>query len=289
MKYIHLILFWFISLNLFAQNLRYIPNQPLVEKAIEKGFFLSKQSYQIYDKKSGDIFGLNGKSEFGVQYTIGIKTLGGFLLVDKAMRPWLYDNNFEKYKGKYDPIFYQALYSESKEKVAYDTLEYTLTQQEMLVDTTLYYFPSRTFGGEGFALDDIAGEKDGWIVWITSSREADFEKEVDLHYTIYKKTLTLKQEREVFQIEQPSVEQKILGGIYVVPSYTKIGVLEFKLCGILVPVDDKWFIHCPFVESTHKRNPSVEDSEKESEQSVELTPIGKAKEEKVKEGKTKKK
>lgn len=287
-RYTRLLLFLFIPLNLFAQGLRYIPNQPLVEKSVERGLFLSRQSFQIYDRESGDIFGLNGKNEFGIQYSIGIKTLGGFFLTDRAVRPWAYDTNFEKYKKKYDPIFYQAMYAELEGKAVYDTLEYNLTQQEVIIDTTLYRFPSRTFGGDGFILDHTVGEKEGWVVWITVNQDVDLEKMDDFNYTIYKKTLTIKDREGKFQIDQPNTEQKVLGGIYVVPFNTKIGILEFRLCGILVPSDKGWEIYCPFVGSKNEVEVPDKAFEEKREKPVELTPIGKTDKEQIKDTKKKK-
>lgn len=221
-------------------------NQQFIENSIKPGLFLSRQSFQICDKETGELFGLNGKKEFGVQYTIGVKCHEGFFLVDQAVRPWLYNNKFEKYKAKYDPVFYQAMFSEIGGKANYDPLDYTLTKQEILVDTTLYQFSSRTFKGEGFKLENSMGEKDGWVVWITASRQTDFEEAADLSYTIYKKDIKIDYKGQSFDLEAPNVDRIIVGGIYVVPVYVNIGVIEFRLCGVLVSQNNQWKIFCPF-------------------------------------------
>lgn len=263
----------------------------ILKNGINSGLFISKQSFQICDKETGELFGLNGKKEFGIQYTVGIKIPNGFLLPDKAIRPWLYNNKFDKYKEKYDPVFYQATFSELGEQVQYDSLDYALTKQQELVDTTLYRFSSKTFGGKGFVLENTSGKKEGWIVWITTNKGTDFEQTGNLNYTIYRKNLTINKKECFFEIDKPTIEQEVLGGIYVVPAYTEIGVVEFRLCGIIAPQNDKWKIFCPFIEVKDARTTEEElnQEEKRKDELPELTPVEKRNDEKAKDKKKRKK
>jgi hypothetical protein len=246
---------------------------------------LSRQSFQIYNEATGDIFGRNGKDEFGVQYSIGIKVSNGFVLSDKAIRPWKYDKAFFKYHDKYDPISYKASYT-SLDKVEYDSLSYSLTKMEELVDSTLYKFDSDTFHGDGFILDPSIGEKNGWVVWITSADNADFEIAPNISYSIFKKTLKVEQQLQTIGIEKPSTIQNVIGGIYIVPSFYKIGVIEFKLSGILVQDGENWQLIFPFVDKKTQKQETKEVSETVRKQDVtndddksELTPINKSKKE----------
>lgn len=265
--------------------------QQFIEDVVKNGLFISKQSFQICDRETGELFGLNGKKEFGVQYSIGVKIPDGIVLTDKAVRPWLYNNKFGKYRQKYDPVFYQATFSEMTDKVKYDSLDYTLAELDGVVDTTIYKFSSGTFDGNGFALDGTIGKKEGWIVWITAKKDHDFEQSANLNYTIYRKTITIDADKQSFDISKPNLEQNILGGIYVVPVYTKIGVIEFRLCGIVSLVDDGWKIYCPFVgmkgEEAFDEAPG--DTEVGSDEPSELTPVKDMGKEKAKDKKKKKK
>lgn len=289
-KYFFYIVFLLGVTNVFGQISLISSNQQLIEDVVKSGLFISKQSFQICDRETGELFGLNGRKEFGVQYTIGIKIPNGFVLTDKAVRPWLYNNKFGKYKQKYDPVFYQATFSEMTEKAKYDSLDYTVAKLDALVDTTIYKFSSGTFDNNGFVLDGTTGKKDGWIVWITAKREHNFEESANLNYTIYRKTITIGADKQSFDISNPNLEQNILGGIYVVPVYTKIGVIEFRLCGIVSFGNDGWKIYCPFVGmkgvvSVYDEAPG--DTKVGSNEPSELTPIkdmgkGKAKDKKKK-------
>lgn len=287
MKIIYIMLVGLLPMLSFGQNLRYIPSQPLMENAVKSGFFVSRQSFQIRDKETGELFGLNGKKEFGVQYSIGIKILDGFLMTDKAIRPWLYNAKFGKYSDKYDPVLYQSDCSELKKTLIYETLNLDPDAQEVLVDTLLYTYRSKSFDGKGFLLDMEKGEKEGWVVWIVQKSSADFEKSVDVNYIIYQKNLKVESQGQIFDIEKPYEDQEVLGGIYVVPVYREIGIVEFRLCGIIVPQhENSWILCCPFVErgniSTEKG--SGVDEKKKDEQS-ELTPINSNKKSKKKDRK----
>ena len=231
-------------------------NQQLVEDIVKNGFFISKQSYQICDRESGELFGLKGNKEFGIRYTLGLKLRDGYCLSDEAIRPWLYDDQFDKYAQKYDPIFYQALYSDLKEQAEYDTLSYDLTKQKVLVKDTLYHFVSDAFHGQGFLVDSVSGAKKGWVVWISAKRNQDLEQSSEVNFHIY-----------------PVLKDRItLGGVYVVPVYTNVGVVEFRLCGIIIPTTDKWVIHCLFAKGVQSSDENVSESG-----TNELTPAGKMK------------
>lgn len=260
-----------------------------LEDAIRSGLFISKQSFQICDKKSGELFGLNGKDEFGIEYTIGIKVPGGFVLTDKAVRPWVYNSKYNKYKETHDPVFFEANYAEAGKKVKYASLDYSLSKQEELVDTTLYRFDSATFSGDGFPIDTEEGEKEGWVVWITADSETDYESEVNLNYVTSRMKISVKKSKRSYDIDIPRMAQNVLAGLYVVPSYARIGIVEFRLCGIIAPAGEDWKIFCPFA---GQEQPVGQKEEVAAESAVddpsELTPIGKQDKEKPKDKKKKK-
>lgn len=277
MKSIYIMLIGLLPLLSFGQNLRYIPSQPLLESSVENGFFVSRQSFQIRDKETGELFGLNGKEEFGVQYSIGIKIPDGILLMDEAVRPWEYNAKFEKYSEKYDPVLHQSDYSKLTKPVEYKTLDLHPDTQKMLVDSLLYMYGSESFDGKGFLLDKQTGEKEGWVVWVISRSSTDLETSADVNYIIYQKKLTVKSQGQSFEIEKPYADREVLGGVYVVPRYTEIGIVEFRLCGIIVPKNENsWVICCPFADNEDipvVSGSSFNEKEKDN-QASELTPIG---------------
>lgn len=266
-------------------------NQQLIEDVIKTGLFLSKQSFQICDKETGELFGLNGKKEFGIQYSVGVKVPNGFCLTDKAVRPWLYNSKYVRYKEKYDPVFYQATFSELKENAEYNSLDYASTKPEEVMDSVIYRFSSNTFGEKGFVLDSTKGKKDGWVIWVNADQNIDFEQTLNLNYIIYRKVLTVNERNRSFDINKPNTEQNVLGGIYVVPVYTAIGIVEFRLCGLILSINDEWKVCCPFVglTNTSVTEATPRNTEAIEEENFKLTPTGKIKKEDNKDKKKKKK
>ena len=57
-----------------------------------------------------------------------------------------------------------------------------------------------------------------------------------------------------------------------IPVYTNVGVVEFRLCGIIIPTTDKWVIHCLFAKGAQSSDENVSESG-----TNELTPAGKMK------------
>lgn len=261
-----------------GQNLRYIPPQPIIEKAVSNGLFVCRQSYQILDLKTGDLYGLNGQEEFGTQYTLGIKACDGFLTYDKFMHPWDYDDKFNKYRGKYTPVIYNSSFAEQNETATFDSLNCDKGYKAMC-DSSLCQVPSKTFGRKGFVLDNTSGEKEGWIVLVTYSTGQSLEQNTSLNYLIYNETFTVKDSKSLLKANLPNTATNILGGIFVTPIYTGIGKVEFKLCGVLVQAANKeWRLCCPFIDmqtdDTENMGPSVtEDSTNKDE--PELTPVKK--------------
>lgn len=265
-----------LPVQLFAQfeiGMFSTPSQLMVENAVKSSFFLSKQSYQLRDKKSGELFGVNGKKEFSAQYAIGVKVRGGIILGDRMLQPWLYDSKFGKYKEGYEPVPYQATYTALEDEVSYKELEYDSEAQKGIIDKLIYRYPSDVFAGEGLAADSTAGIKNGWIIWVTA-KETDWEKTAAVNYVTYQKDLNVSKEDTSFGIEKPKGNLKLLGGLYVVPFYTGIGTIEFKLCGIIVQdTETTWKVCCPFVVNPENE---VKPADKQAVES-ELTPIGKDK------------
>lgn len=260
-----------------AQILVQSTEQEIIEKAVKPGLFMVKQSFQICNKKTGELYGLNGKKEFGIQYSIGVKIPDGICLPEKAVHPWIYNNKYDKYKEEYTPRFYQSAFSELGEQIKFDTLDYVYAKQKILVDTLLYSISSKTFDGKGFVLDYTTGKKEGWLVWLTANKDANFEQNADIYYTIYRKTLNIDNKNNILVTDQPNIgEQCFLGGIYVVPTYTEVGIIEFRLCGILVPNENKWKVYCPFIGwDKNKQSTQPSDmSDIKDDSFSELTPVG---------------
>lgn len=242
------------SVNLISQNLSgltiNLPHNFFVEKGIENGAFIISHSYQLCDTANSQRFGRYGNPEFGSNYSIAIKVKGGYVIPKAVLTPWLFDNNFSRYQDNYKPVSYKVGYrnlSDSVKKELYNDgfpgvqnlngAEYCLVK-----DTS-------SFHGDGFMPDVEGGAKEGWCVWYVAASSTESFDSLGLITT-----MTLRHDMEItpdvnhYEIEAPNTVDTFIGGIYLVPVQTSIGVLSFKLSGIITKEGGVWQIFTPFVD-----------------------------------------
>ena len=215
------------------------------ENMVSPALFLFRQSFQVADNKTGDLYGLNNQDEFGAEVSIGIKVKDGFVLTDKAIHPWAYNSKFDEYKEKYKPVPYISLYSEIETCVKYDSININYPIREEQTVEESYLVHSELFKGKGLSIDNSEGSKDGWIVFVCANKEADLNKISEVSIVCYNKPVDIIKGKKI-DVVTPN-NMKIIGGVYVLPCKLDIGVMTFKLCGLLLEDEGKWRLAFPFV------------------------------------------
>jgi hypothetical protein len=249
--------------------------QEFIEKAINNCLFITHQSFQVFSKQTGEIYGYNGKDEFGYTNSLGVAVKDGVILTDQAVRPWSYDKKFKKYSNDYDPIFMDSQYAVLNDSAKFKAFEYSSADLKILSDTTLYYFPSKTFNNIGFEIDNTAGEKQGWVIWVSPKKDSSDTNKVT--YTCYQKSIKIGKE-QAFEISLPNSANSAIGGVYIVPDFSVPSIIKFKLCGIIASRDDKWYINALCEDLGTQTNCDKESAESTDEvKDSELTPINKSK------------
>ena len=243
-----------------------------IEWCSDSAFFLSRQSFQLSNKKTGELYGLNNKNEFGTETSLGVKVQGGYILTDKAIQPWKYNGKFKSYEDEYNPVLCNSEYSEFAGDTKFDSLDIPQSETCTLLPYSLYLVTSNRFSDRGFAIDSTGGEKDGWVIWACLGGNDGLGKSAKLELVCYSMPLN-SDEKEGISIDTPDVA-RVLGGIYVNPVRTNIGTLQFSICGVMIEKDGKWNIQFPF-----KNNICLKDSNGEGKQPEEasdkesLTPV----------------
>lgn len=258
----------------------------LLKRAISSSFFISRQSFQVCDKKTGELYGLNNKNEFGTEISLGIKVKNGYILTDKAIRPWEYNAKFEKFKDNYQPVPYLSEYSECVETAKYDSLDISKQKVKELIPSSLYFVNSDCLSNKGLTIDFARAGKDGWVVWACTDKNADLNKTPKLEFFCYNNAADASNDKNI-DIEAPD-GKKVLGGIFVIPISESVGVLEFHLCGVMVEMNGKWSICFPFQKDMFVSNSTNVDKQKNDEGENKLTPISQAPKTKSKKKKNKK-
>ena len=233
-------------------------NQQFVIDATESALFIIQQEYFLKDSVTGDIFGRNEQNWFGAVTSLGIKVNGGYILTDKALRPWEYDKDYDNFRGSYIPTNSKSLYKGLK-----DTLPVKLSLTELKYEElspVLYQVSDSLFHGEGLMPDKCVDEKNGWILWVVADKSTD---SLTVSYITYKKQIVMEFGKNEYDIEKPNTtNQEVLGGMFVIAKQTAIGQITFALAGVMIEQGDKWVISFPFA-------PTISTNENEV-----LTPIG---------------
>ena len=176
--------FWALVANAQIDNLYSFntSNQQIVQSAVEKGFISVSSSYRLQDLQTKKLYGRNGNDAFGTVTSWGIKIEGGVILLDQAVRPWEYDSNFSKYRGKYGTVPYQLSFNEGDSKITLDSIDAKACNSQ----NRLYSIKDTLIAkGEGFKIDSSDGEKNGWIVWLTEEGDSSYT------YLVFKKKMEL--------------------------------------------------------------------------------------------------
>lgn len=246
-----------------------------IESAVSNCFFISNNNFQIKDK-NGKLYGLNNQKEFGAELTLGVKVEGGYILTNRAVHPWEYHPQYNKYRNSYTPVIYQTLYTEIKDTAKYEAIEYNTDEQKALIDSILYFQKASVFHEKGLRINHDEGNKNGWFVWVIANKGSDLLKTSKVEFVIYHNKQGIEANTNKMSVEPPLKDKTLLGGIYIVPDFTELGAVSFRLCGIMFsPQVDQWNVYFPFVGDRLTNSESQNDdtiSPKE-EKGAELTPI----------------
>jgi len=216
-------------------------NQQLIEEAVSDGFFILHRSYQLKDSKKSnpEYYNWGDANYFGETFTLGIKTLDGYLIDDAAVHPWLYDAKFDEYRenSKYEPVISESEYKGLNDK-SFAEFPNVDAKPQLVGDGQFYSVTDSVFGGNGFQIDKTGGVKKGWIVWVTASDS--LLNNIEL--------LIIRSEQEftggkiTYPVKSPVTDKHVVGGIFVKPEVSAIGHVVFRLSGLMSSLDGQWQI-----------------------------------------------
>lgn len=217
------------------------PNQQLVELAVQKAVGLIRQEYQLEDTVTMRRYSWNHQPEFGKSTDICVKMQTGFITSDKILQPWNYDDKFNEYRDSiYRPVLSRTSYKFVTDSVWTHCSYAEPLETAVLTDEAWYDVVSPLFDYNGFGTDTSVGKKDGWIVLLTTMDAEAENPEISL--ITYRHAISTEADITQYEIPSPSTNRNVVGGIYITPHYPDIGVLEFQLVGIIIPVDTKWYM-----------------------------------------------
>lgn len=214
-------------------------NQKLIEQAVQSGFTIVEQTYQLEDSTTHQRFGRYGNKIFGRARALGVRVADDVLVDKKILFPWENDANFNRYRTSHIPVISSATLIELNDTTR---TEIVLNENSISNATKSLIAASDSASViKGFKIEVFEQSTDGWLVWITSDKTIAEWDESLTHPLIYKKTIDFTPDNNEYEVDAPQTSNHLWGGVFIIPQQTEIGQLTFKLGGILVQAhDNNW-------------------------------------------------
>lgn len=203
--------------------------------ALKPELCIIRQQYQL--KRGEDMYGSDGKSYYGETYTLGVKVPGYLYMQRGVLKPWEGDKNYNRVNadGKYESVYFKSFQRSLVEaKVAYSPIEIEFGRsylQAINSDQTLYR-QEDLVSDFGLSIDEAGGVKRGIMVWVYSNSTL---KDSAMTVSFQQEMLSLEAKSDSILIPQTvSNADRLLGGVFVVPSYERGGRIQIRLAGIAV-------------------------------------------------------
>lgn len=203
--------------------------------ALKPELCIIRQQYQL--KRGEDMYGSDGKSYYGETYTLGVKVPGYLYMQRGVLKPWEGDKNYDRVNadGKYESVYFKSFQRSLVEtKVAYSPIEIEFGRsylQAINSDQTLYR-QEDLVSDFGLSIDEAGGVKRGIMVWVYSNSTL---KDSAMTVSFQQEMLSLEAKSDSILIPQTvSNANRLLGGVFVVPSYERGGRIQIRLAGIAV-------------------------------------------------------
>lgn len=290
-KYFLLLLF--ISTKLFAQleiGSLTTSGQKITENAVKGSVSVIKQSYQVKNKKTGKIYGRSGRKDFGHSFSIAIKSEHGFLLTEKGLKPWLYDESFKKVENDYEPVISMTEIREISTESKFIQCPMKIQSQQPAEGIWIANIAD-SLNTDKLEIDNENGVKDGWLIWFYSPKDSKADELGAVSLQSVNKKIDVKDDKSI-DIDEPANSNHVLGGVYVCPYFIGGGHIVYKFVGMVVKIENKWKLQTPFIGLPHESSvvepdekpqeePNVEEpAQEKDDQDIDLTPVEQPKDKK---------
>lgn len=237
----------------FSQSLFNSSSQQFVEQAVKDGVVLLRQDYQLLDTLSNTRYGWNHQEVFNSIYSVGFKVEGGYVVNERFVRPWSYDQRYRELRDTtYVPVISKTR-CKSMADTVYTDVKYNPDYKRSIKDSLIYRVDSLAHECRGLRIDSSLGEKEGWLVWITSA-DSLLQENTQLSVVTYKHKITIEENKKEYVLPKPATSKNIIAGIFVVPNNTYVGVIDFQISGVFYQKNNEWIMARLFENNIAKKN-----------------------------------
>ena len=233
----------------------------IVSDAVAPALTIIRQQYRL--ERGGEYYGKNKRPFYGETYTLGIKVSGGTIIQRDVVIPWGNDTDYHRVKqgGKYKPAIYWSLQRSLSDSI-WKPVELEIgTNYVSKVDRdSLLFRHADAMSDFGLPIDETPGKKKGFMVWAYSNNVKDSTMQVNLRQVSHQ--LETSSDSVYYNISTKD-EDKIIGGIFVIPVIERAGYIKLQMAGIAAKdKKGKWVLYVLAKESD-SNNKSEEPAKKE--------------------------
>ena len=208
----------------------------IVEKSLMSGIVLLDHSYQLLDTVRHIGIGRDDNDSYGRSLSLAIATADSRLIVTEPfVEPWRFDTAYRPLDNC-RPTPFEAKVRQSTD-TNFDPFTYD-TCAKFGVDG-LYTVP---YTSQGLVVDSLIGKKQGFYAVFTTTKPLAGHLKSNLNCTLIEKDLNIEWGQSIYPVEANLPRFNVVGGIYVVPSYQKPGMLTLQVAGIMQHIDGKWIL-----------------------------------------------
>lgn len=210
--------------------------QDLVERAIRQGIVVLRQDYQLLNEDDEPIGNKPGMNCYGRTYTCGVRIgENQFLVTKDFVTPWI-NESIVKSNKRNPQVSYSGFLTLNT--IDFEQFDYDVEDASEEIANHLYKIEASEI--EGFEVDEEAGKKKGYSVWLKCSNKIDMEHVptgLSLEYTPF--SITTKENTFVYELSaQP--KGNVIGGVFIVPTVSKIGTIKLKVNGMFEKRGGVW-------------------------------------------------
>jgi len=251
----------------------------IISEAVAPALTIIRQQYRL--ERGGKYYGKNKRPFYGETYTLGVKVSGGTIMQRGVVIPWENDAAFHRVKqgGKYKPAIYWSLQKSLSDSI-WKTVELELgTQYVSPIDKdSLLFRHADAMSDFGLPTDETSGPKKGYMVWAyTNSEVNDSTMQVSLRQVSHSVEDSTD---SIYYSVSPKDADKVIGGIFVIPSIERVGYIKLQMAGVAVKNKEGKWVLCLLTKKTDG-NVKTEEVEKKDKKQRKKKDEPKSKQEEV--------
>lgn len=210
--------------------------------AVAPALTIIRQQYRL--ERGGEYYGKNKRPFYGETYTLGVKVSGGTIIQRDVVIPWENDADYHRVKqdGKYKPALYWSLQRSLSDSIWRPVeLEIGTNYVSKIDRDSLLFRHADAMSDFGLPIDETPGNKKGFVVWAYSNNVKDSTMQVSLRQVSHQ--LETSSDSVYYNISTKD-ENKIVGGIFVVPVIERVGYIKLQIAGIATKdKKGKWVLY----------------------------------------------